>query len=625
MLVRQIGKLLRGKATPFQLVAACVLGSQLGFAPAVAQAPALYLLLVGALLVVNANLGLALLVAGATTLLSWIAAPVSFALGRFLLDGPTSDLAHAVVNAPFLAWCGLHYYAVAGGQLLAIVLGLVAGFVVASGVARFRRRMVAAAASENPSRWRELSEKRWARALLWLFFGGTGRKTWEEKLGPRVGNPVRISGVVLVALVGAGLWFAHGALAGPLARRGLETGLERANGATVDVGDVRLDLRQGFFGVEGLALADPNALERDLLRANELAADVDQVDFLRRQVHLAKLVVRDAASGVARETPGERVDGVAETAGEVAERAREKAPDLEDLTLEDVIEEVELWRGRLSQARRWLERLAPEPEEAVDDETFSERLARRAREAGWLRVPADHLIDGAPTFRLSALEVDGLVIDALPGRLFDVRGSELSTQPWLVDAPPTLALASRDGSIRFEVDLGPASRGGGPGGVRVHWKGLSVDETLAHLRLPGGAPLTGGTLDLEIDGSWAGGEIGHVDLPLRVTFHDTTLQMEGIERTELEELVLPIGLSGPIDAPRIHFDGSTFADALAEAGRGELARRVRGELEEKLEKAGVKVPEDVEERVREQAGGLLDDVLGGGKKKKKEKDDDGGR
>ena len=50
MFTRQFGKILRGKATPFQLVAACVLGALLGFAPGPTQAPALYVLLVAALL-----------------------------------------------------------------------------------------------------------------------------------------------------------------------------------------------------------------------------------------------------------------------------------------------------------------------------------------------------------------------------------------------------------------------------------------------------------------------------------------------------------------------------------------------------------------------------------------------
>ena len=95
MITRKLGSLLRGKATPFQVAAACVLGALLGFAPGILQGPALVLLLVAALLVVNANLGLALLVAGGARLLALLLAPVSFSIGRFLLEGPTEGLVFA--------------------------------------------------------------------------------------------------------------------------------------------------------------------------------------------------------------------------------------------------------------------------------------------------------------------------------------------------------------------------------------------------------------------------------------------------------------------------------------------------------------------------------------------------
>ncbi len=619
MLIRRIGSILRGKATPFQLVAACVLGALLGFAPALFLAPALYLLLIAALLVVNANLGLALLVAAAMKLVSLLVVPLSFQVGRFLLDGPTRGLAHAVVNAPVLAWCGLDHYAAAGGQLVGLVLGLLLGFFVVRGVTSFRRRMSVAA--QNPSRVGQVAEKRWARFMLWLLFGGTGGQSWEQKLGKRVGNPVRIWGAALLVLLVLGGWLGQNALAGPLARRGVQSGLQVANGATVDVGDVDLDLRAGLFGVAGLALADPNALDQDLFRAGRLEADVDQADLLRGRMHVSRVVVSDAKSGAPRATPGKRLAPAAEETAPEAE-AGPSVPG--DLSLEDVLAEVEVWKERLTQARRWLERLSgPPASEEPGSEPYSERKAREVRERGWFLVEAEHLVDEVPKFRLSDLQVDGLETTWLPGRIFDLKGSELSTQPWLVDAPPRLELASRDGAIRFEVDLSPVSRGGGPGALRVRWKGLSVDEVLRQLKLPGPAPLSGGTLDLELDGAWRAGRVGEIDLPLRATIRDTTVSIEGLQPTPLAELVLPIGLAGPIDAPRIHFDGSTFADALAQAGKGELARQVRsrleGELGKKLEEelGGQKLPGDLQsakEKAQEEAKGLLDGVLG--KKKK---------
>lgn len=623
MITRKLGALLRGKATPFQIVAACVLGALLGFAPAIAQAPGLYALLVGALLIVNANLGLALLVFGGTRILSWIAAPLSFEIGQFLLDGPTTDLARGIVNAPVLAWCGLSYYAVTGGQLLGLAIGLLLGFTIAGSVRSFRRRM--AAASGNPSRLAEISSKPWARMLIWVFFGGKGKGTWDEKLSKRVGNPVRVWGVVLVAVVGGGLWFGQRVLVQTFARQNLELRLENVNGATAEVGAVELDLREGRFGLSALALADPKALERDLFSANELSADFDQVDILKRRVHMARLVVSEAKSGAPREVPGIRVGPKDDDEGAADEAPAEKGV----WKLEDVLAEAETWKGRLEQGKRWLDRLSGMAGGGKDpeDEGFAERMARMAREAGWFSVEAGHLVDEAPTFRLSELVVDGLAANWLPEKVLDLRGSELSTQPWLLDQPAKLSLASRDGTVGFEVDLSPVSRAGGAGALRFHWKGLSVDQAMGMLRLDGSAPLKGGTLDLELDGAWADGKIGVLDLPLRVTFRGTTLSMPGVKETLLDELMVPVGLAGPLDALRVRFDASRFTDALVDAGKAELANQVRGRLEEELggelgdrlqdigDKAGIKLPGGLDEKVEGGAKDLLEGVLGGRKKK----------
>lgn len=626
MITRKLGGVLRGKATPFQLVAACVLGAMLGFGPSLQQGPALYVFLIGALLVVNANLGLALMLFGVMKVLALLAVPVSFSVGRFLLDGPTSGIARAIVNAPVLAWCGLEYYAVAGGQLVGLVAGLVTGLAFARTVGGFRRRMVAA--KDNPTRLHELAARPWARFLLWLFFGGTGKKDWDEKLAKRVGNPIRIWGAALMAALLAGGWLVHTTLAGPLARYGLQAGLEQANGATVDVGAAELDLGEGRLAVSSLALADPNALDRDLFSAGHLAADVDQADLLRRRVHVARIVVSEAHSGTPREHPGERL---APAAVEEEVEAVEKGPN--DYSLEEVVAEYDVWKERLAQARRWMESLSGQPEETdeVDEETYADRLKREVSEKGWLSVQAGHLIDQAPTFRVTELLVEGFEAVALPGHTFDLRGSELSTHPRLVEAAPRVELATRDGAIGFVFDLAPASKGGGDGALRFHWKGLSVDDTLARLELPGGPPMRGGTLDLEIDGGWDQGRIGFVDLPLRATFHDTTLAVGKMDPTAIDELVLPIGLKGPIDAPRIHFETAALTDALIAAGKRELANQISektGELQEKLdeelgeeldklrERSGIAIPETIPS----DAKGALEGLFGG---KKKDKDNDG--
>src|SRR5690606_33374978 len=129
-LIRKIGALLRGKATPFQITAGCVLGAMLGFMPGFSHAPGLIVVLTFALVVINGNLLLAGLVGLAAKLLSLALMPVSFHLGRFLLDGPTEGLFKALINAPVFALFGFESYVATGGLLLGGIIGLIAGMLI---------------------------------------------------------------------------------------------------------------------------------------------------------------------------------------------------------------------------------------------------------------------------------------------------------------------------------------------------------------------------------------------------------------------------------------------------------------------------------------------------------------
>ncbi|MHC4997233.1 MAG: TIGR03546 family protein, partial [Planctomycetota bacterium] len=100
MFIRKIGKVLRGDATPAQIMLACVLGSVLGFMPGFPQAGGLIVACIVLLVVLNANLTLAVFVGIAAKLISLALISVSFAVGRFLLDGPTSGLFVKMINAP---------------------------------------------------------------------------------------------------------------------------------------------------------------------------------------------------------------------------------------------------------------------------------------------------------------------------------------------------------------------------------------------------------------------------------------------------------------------------------------------------------------------------------------------
>lgn len=584
---RKIGKVLRGKATTPQVVMATVLAGMLGFVPGFflvrdlgggfLQAPGLILALVFLVLVLNANLavfGLTLVVA---KLVSIPLLPVSFEVGRWLLDGPAQGLFRSLVNAPVLAWFGLERYATSGGVLLGLLFGVTAGLLLVRTLRSFRARM--AAAEESSERFQKLNAKKSVRFLTWVFLGkGKGKTTYRELLDrQKKGLPVRIPGVVVVAVLLVGLWLGHSFLTGPGLRNALHGGLEQWNGATVDLERASVDLAAGELVFAGLAMADAKALERDSFRARSLSMTLDTGGLLSKRLVIDRIVSAEASSGRPREKPGQRI---------VKEPPPPPPPAGPGKTIDDYLKQAEQWRERLQQVSRWLQQLAG-GDEAPADATPAERERRIDREAelyGLAQVVASHLLTEQPLLLVRSVLLEGVVAVDLGGDLLDIRASNLSTNPRLVAEPLQLEITSRSGAFAFSFAADAA--GARTARTSFVWKGLSVDKVAAQL---GSSPISGGTMDLSLSGSLDCGRPEGVwlDLPLQVQLRGTTLSLPGLQPTAVEQFALPLGVRGPLAAPRVSVDDQALTDALVAAGRKELADQVRARAQALL---GGKVP-----------------------------------
>jgi uncharacterized protein (TIGR03546 family) len=595
MITRKIGKLLRGNATPVQLMMACVLGAALGFVPGFSQGPGLTAALVLLLVILNANLFVAGVAALLGKALCLLLMPVSFAVGRALLDGPTEGLFAAIVNAPVLALFGFEHYATTGGLVVGILVGVMMGLALTRLLAAFRRRM--ARLEEGSPRYAALSRRWWARALVFVIVGGKRKKPYEQLLQRRVGNPIRPLGVVLAVLAFALVVVLYQFASEPIVTALLARGLERANGATVDIDRARLDLNAGRLTVSGLALADPNDLGRDLLRAREVDADISAVDLLRKRVALDRLVLVEASVGEARAVRGRHVGRPPHAVD------RPDVSVAEARTLEEYLQRAQAWKDRLAQVRRWLEPLsAPDEADPEARRTRAERIARRVDHAGRARVEARHLVKGAPTLAVYELVAEGVGTPYLEGETLSIHGENLSTHPHLLQRPARLTVRSSGGTIdaaaRFEQPVA------GDNGIELSCRGLPADAVGRQLgAVAGTPPIRGGTLDVDAAGTWTGGAAAWIDLPMSVTLHDSTLALPGVTPATVDRLVLPIGVKGPLDDPRVVIAEQALTDALVKAGADELAQRVQGVLGSQLQGAGGKEP-----------GGQVGDAIGTGLK-----------
>ena len=607
MITRKLGKIVRGKATPFQVLLAAVLGTMIAFVPGPAQGPGLLAALLGLLLCFNANLGLALSVFFPARLAALLLMPVSFQVGRRLLDGPAGGLLGGMINAPLLAWFGLEHYATSGGALLGLVLGLALGLLLVRALNGLRRKL--AALEHDSPRYQALVAKPWVKLALFLFVGGRHKRSYGDLLGRTVGNPIRVVGVVVALALAAGIWFLQEQLAAPILTGELRRNLQAANGATVDLARAEIDLAAGRLTIRGLALADPGDLARDLFRARELVADVSTADLLRKRLRIEKLVVSDASSGAPRERPGELVAGGAERgAGD------EEPPRADEKSLDDYLAQAEVWKERLRTAREWLERLSKQAEdeagageETAAGESLRERLERRAREMGWANVVADHLVTEVPTLLVSELVVKGLTAAALEGETFELRATNLSTHPHLVAGSPRVRVVSASGRLELVLGLDQTSAEPNANRLRFVWKEIPVDAVAGGLSLGGAPPVSGGTMDVSLKGEWSAGRAGRLDLPLEVELRGSTLSLPGLGSARVEHFALPIGLRGPLDALKVRVDKKALADALKKAGAEELAAKAR-------ERAG-ELLDDAKARLEQELGDELKEGLGKGLKK----------
>ncbi|MCA8957509.1 MAG: hypothetical protein KDC87_15655 [Planctomycetes bacterium] len=596
MLIRKVTGLLRGKVSSTQVFVAGLLGTMLGFVPGFAlpgdlgggfsQSPGLILGLLFLVLVLNCNLalfGLSLMLA---KLLSLAIMPVSFAIGRALLDGPTSGLFATMINAPVLAWFGLEYYATTGGLLLGAVLGMVWGFGLTRGLRAFRGAM---AKVETREGYQRQMGKGWVRWLAWLLLGGQSKKSYQELLDAGRGLPIRIPGVILVAVLAAGIWLLQGWLGSAALRRGLVIGLERSNGATVDLGGLQLDLGAGRVTLDALAMADASALDKDLLRADKLELAIGTRSLLRRRVVIDNVTGSGIRSGAQRATAGER---------KYAEPAPQPpAPEGNDKTLDDYLKQAREWRDRLQQISRWIEKLFNRDKPGAESgEQRDRRIAEERKAYGLARVAATHLIQGAPMLLVRKVNLEGVKVE---GRgLVDIRARNLSTQPSLVDEAMSVTVRAQDDLFGLDLAL---PKGASAVSGKAFCKGLAIDKMMAQLNTKFAA-LRGGTMDISLEGGVQQrvGAGAWIDLPLQIALRDTKLAVQGLQEAKLDALQLPLGLRGPLAAPRVSFDDKVLQKALLDAGKTELANQLRTRAEKLI---GDKLSPQVKgalDKVREQ-------------------------
>ncbi len=598
--IRKLAKLLRGEATPFQLFMACLLGGMLAYIPSPLNAPALFISIIFLLIILNANLFLSALVGGIVKLIALASAPFAFEFGKYLIDGPLQPQFRTFINSPFFAYFGFDYYVIPGGLILGAGFGIVFGWLMLKLILGFRKKI--AGLEENSEKYKEWIEKRWVKFTTKLVFGGRNpKKSYNDILQKKIGNPIRILGVVFVALFALVVYASNQLLTRSIVSAVVQDSLERVNGATVDLEYADINWKSGKVEIVNLAMADPEKLTTDLLRTEKVEADLNIQELLRKHVVVDKMTLRGATHGQKRTRP----------AGLIRKEPWITPPDIDPYKdaadvdkIDEYIDKYEVWRERLAQFREWLEYFSGDDEAARDSKSLEEWLEEEVREKGYNEVRAEHLIAEAPSLwirELSAEKVRTEGINELNDETIDIRGKHLSTHPKILGLSPSLEMVSSGKTFEFILNLGGVAAKedeSKENAIAMAFRGFPAEKAFRKLKRKGEMIVQGGTIDFEGIGIWMPEKHGSIEFPLTLTLRKPNIEIGGKLR-ELEELVFPVEIYGVLDRPRIRVDGKALQASILKAGQREAVRLATDEGKKFLQ-----------EELGDEYGGALGDAVG---------------
>ena len=573
MAVGSIRKLLKGGLSPAHVLSSVVLGFLLGVIPDYTASAGLVAVLVLCSLLIRVNAGLfalSLIVSKTFLLLSL---PWLFDLGQAALHGSMGGELLTLSQLPVLAWFGFERYLTVGALFVGVPLSLLAAFVVNKSIQKMRQ--AGASLDFNP-KFDAFAQSPVGRVSLNLMLG----KSAKDGLGSALNTPVPLfrvkEGVVaalLVALVATVVWqWAKSDL-----KSVLTPVLERANGATVDVDDLSLNLWTGTLDGTGLALADPSDLSLNSFAATELRISVSSLALLSKRIVVNEISTTDATYGMARETLGQLI-------GPLIEPPSISAPSSEDLG--GYVKDAEQWLDRLKQVQSWLKKWEgsiPSGSDAkpeVGSPSYAEWLEEQIAQSGYIKQSFAPIDDSYWALVAEKVSMDPVRVAALGDRDLTLLAENLASNPKQLGLSPRIEMTSKDESLGVLLQLNELG-GAGANSLNISADGLDAESTLASLKPSISRQISGGQIALNLDGEFRYAGDGELNLELLAALRDAELTVRR-RNVRVDELQVPVLIQGSFNAPNIRVDNRVVEDQLKNLAEGALKDEAKSRVEDKV-------------------------------------------
>lgn len=477
MITRSLGKLFRGKATPFQIFSACILGSITSFLPAIFICPELYVIMFMLILILNTNLLIAAMTALPCKLLSMLLAPVSIQLGHAILDGSTGEILKPLINSPYFSWIGLEHYLVIGSIFFGLLIGIFFGIVSVSLVSTFRKKM--AALDDDEEKFKKLRENKLFKFVTWVFFGSDKAKgEYDELLQKKIGNPIRIIGVIIFVLGLSTFLTISYMYKDDLLKNYITSSMEMANGATVEIEGISSDLFGGKISISHIAIADDKNLMKNKLELEEVSLDIDIASLLTKKFHVELISVGQikidtdrkikATIIVPEKEPTNQTEEKESTSIDAKDQTEEgQIKVLETLNIEEYFDE---YKEYYDDAKK----LRTKANEYLNNK-FVQKLIQKAKEAKQAKgnegasitdiirdqfnnfkgkyAYATHLVEKAPFILIKKIQADKVIFGNPKLKGTTIKINHLSSSPSQISKPIQIILENKTLEYKIEITL----------------------------------------------------------------------------------------------------------------------------------------------------------------------------
>jgi uncharacterized protein (TIGR03546 family) len=618
-IIRKIGQWLRGGAGTREIFIAAFLGFAVGMLPGINLTLGIGILL---LLILNANLGVALPMLAAGKLISLGLAPVTMQTGYYIIHNMGLEgTFKALATAPVTALMDLDVYCVAGGLPFAIVGGLLFGWLLAFLVNKLRA--VIKGTKEGSATVQKIGGNVFVRVALWLIFGGSSGQTEKKEETPEPAEPkkaplFRTSGIVLVLIVVVIFVGVEFILLNYYFQTGVKKGLEYAVGAQVDIKKAVFTITGGKLEIEDLQITDPSKPETNLVSIEKMVAALSVRDLLARQIVISDITANGMATGTKREKPGE----VFKKPPKVEE------PEEPSDSLMKYFDDAKKAVGYLKKGKEYYDWYndtigGDAAEEAIPEEAKKPELSyleELGKNKGYFTVAARDSLVRRPSLVVKKFEVDKAVLLPEWGQM-KILGTELSSHPQYNPNPMTVSLTPDAGGppmVALEMHYGD----GKPHQVEVNKTGVAMEGMI---KLSDKSPVNveGGVADISAKGTFTKKKM---NLPF--TVHITRLKSTvkegrsvlGMDTktaqqvfSRLTELSVTGSLEGSLPFPRLKLDEKKMAadlgNTLKDAAKAEAQKKIDEEKKKAEEKLKQEANKIIEEKVPDKVKDELKDKI----------------